>query len=152
LVIAVGLSRDMLPAIQTMAQQEHIADYCHRDMTEDRFATEDTTGHWLSRGRAFFVLAKKNENGELHPVGYGWSGPGKSSEVPEGETTWAVRLGNEAVGQKLSEPFSRIIVDATSSRFGADNIWLETWQSNAAGVHTYGKLGFELVGSKPDKR
>lgn len=152
LVVAVGLTTEMLPEIQAMAVQPHIADYCSRDRTEDRFATKDSTEHWLSKGRAFFVLAKKLDNGKLHSVGYGWAGPGKSPEIPEAENTWAVRLGEEAVGQKLSEPFSRVIVEATQQLYGAKNVWLETWESNAAGVHTYGKLGFKRVSKKPAKR
>ncbi len=150
-VVLTGLDEALAKSISQLALQPHIRKYCPKDCTDERFANRQSTQRWLSRGHAFFVLAKKQKSG-FKPVGYGWSGPKKTNEVPQGETTFAVRLGQEGLGQGLAAPFSQIIVASTANKYGAKKIWLETWASNAAAVHVYKKLGFELVNQKPAKR
>lgn len=152
LMVLVGMDEQLASSITKMALEPHIKEYCPRDCTKDRFADSRSTKKWLSLGHAFFTLAKKNEDGGWRAVGYGWSGPKKTDKVPEGETTFALRIGREGLRQGLSSPFSQVVIDASVKLYGSKRVWLETWGSNEAAVHVYKKLGFELVNQKPGKR
>lgn len=150
-VVLAGLTREHVKAISLMANEPHIKEYCPNDCTNSRFADEDSTQKWLDGGRGVFLLAKKiNQNYE--PVGYGWVGTKKTDEIPGGETTFALRLGQAGLGQGLSEPFSAAVLEGAKKLYGASKIWLETWGSNEAAVHVYKKLGFKLINQKPGKR
>jgi ribosomal protein S18 acetylase RimI-like enzyme len=140
-VIQTGMTRDDLQAIQLMADQPAIQAYCLRDCTE-RFVDEASTTAWLAKGRCAFILVHA-ETGQI--AGYGWSGHEPSSNVPGGETTYALRIGQDHQGQGLALPYSQVIIEATKALFGAQHFWLEAWASNGAGVHTYHKLGFQDV-------
>ncbi len=146
-----GLTEELAGQIFAMAKESHIREYCPRDCTEERFADVASTKKWLSRGHAVFMIAKKNGD-DWQIVGYGWSGPKETPEVPGGQTTFAVRLGEAGLGQKLSLPFSQAIIGATQGIYEAPNVWLETWASNAGAVHVYKELGFELVTEVPSQR
>lgn len=143
-IILHGLSTELQPQIYAMAREKHIREYCPRDCTEERFGTIESTAKWLSTGHAFFMLAKKTDNG-FKVVGYGWSAPKETEKVPGGRTTFAVRLGEDGLGQRLSLPFCKVIIGATAGIYGVDSFWLETWASNAGAVHLYGELGFKKV-------
>lgn len=144
-----GLTPAMVDQIAAMAKEEHIREYCPRDCTDERFATLVSTRAWLARGHAVFLLVKKDDN---QPVGYGWSGPKTSEEVPGGETTFAIRIAEAGLGQKLSWPFSQVILGATIKLYGAKSLWLETWESNQGAHRIYEKLGFKPVAKKPGSR
>lgn len=150
-VVLAGLSKDHAKDIGKMAKQPHIREYCPNDCSSYRFADEQSTKKWLAAGRAVFILAKQ-QAGKLEPVGYGWAGRKKTDEVPGGETTFALRIGQAGLGQGLSEPFSIILLAAATKLYGADKIWLETWASNEGAVHVYKKLGFKLVKQKNGHR
>lgn len=151
-IVLTGFTPELAEAVSKMANEEHIKEYCPRDCTDERFATVDSTQKWLSRGHAVFVLAKQVGDGSWQPVGYGWSGPKTTGEVPGSRTTFAVRIGKAGLGQKLSLPFSQTIIGATAKIYDAKNFWLETWASNAGAVHVYEQLGFKLVNQKPSSR
>jgi hypothetical protein len=150
-VILNGFTEYLAGAISQMAGQKHIREFCPNDPAK-RFATKETTARWLSKGRCMFVLALDKDEDGWRAIGYGWTGSESSPDVPGGETTFAIRLGEEALGQKLSLPFARAIIAGSSALYDTKNVWLETWQSNAAAVHTYQKVGFQQVSQRQGRR
>lgn len=146
-----GLTTEFADEIARMALEPAIKEYCPNDCG-DRFANREATEKWLSKGRATYLLLKKDETGKLLLAGYGWVGASASSHVPGGETTFAIRVGEIGQGQGLAAPFSRLIIASSSKMFAADKYWLETWQSNGGAVHIYHKLGFEDIDSEADSR
>lgn len=151
LVVLHGLTAELSDQISKLALEEHIKEYCPRDCTAERFADRESTRKWLSRGHAFFSLARPKGDG-WEVIGYGWSGPKTVGEVPGGKVTFAVRLAKAGLGQKLSLPFSQAIIGATAGIYHADGFWLETWQSNGGAVHVYEELGYKLVTKKASRR
>lgn len=148
--VHVGLTSEFAKDIIEMALEPGIKEFCPNDCGS-RFKSLDTIHEWLTKGRATFLLLQRN--GEvLKLVGYGWAGSGTSSRVPDGETTFAIRIGEAGQGQGLATPFARLIVSGAAALFDAKNMWLETWQSNAGAVHIYHKVGFVDVDSKDDVR
>lgn len=143
-----GLTPEIADSIAVMARQPGIREYCPKDCSQ-RFKDRAAMEHWLQKGRAMFVLIKK-EGSCL--AGYGWAGPGSSQHVPGGENTFAVRIGEAGQGQGLAAPFSWLIIAATNVLFGAKDFWLETWASNGGAVHIYHKIGFETVNEQADER
>ncbi|HCM52149.1 TPA: hypothetical protein DIS56_03410 [Candidatus Saccharibacteria bacterium] len=152
LTVLVGIDESLAQSIAKLAREPHIKEYCPNDCTKKRFANLASTRDWLSSGHAVFVLAKPDEKENWTAIGYGWSGPKRTTEVPQGETTFALRIGKDGLGQGLSAPFSQVVIDATTKLYDAKKFWLETWASNAAAVHVYKKLGFKLVNQKPGQR
>ena len=149
--VHLGLTPEIADDIAKMALEPSIKEYCPRDCAE-RFKDRDSTKAWLSKKRATFLLLKKSDGGDLRLIGYGWAGAATSKEVPEGETTFAIRIGEVGQGQGLATPFARLIVEATKVLFEAKDMWLETWQSNGGAVHIYHKIGFEDVAQLDDQR
>lgn len=146
-----GLTFELADEIAKMALEPSIKEYCPNDCG-DRFANREATEKWLGKGRAAYLLLKKDETGGLILAGYGWAGAGTSSHVPGGETTFALRAGEIGQGQGLATPFSKLIIQSSANLFDARKFWLETWQSNGGAVHIYHKLGFEDVDSEQDYR
>jgi len=144
--IHTGLTVELVDRIKAMSQEPAIREYCPKDST-DRFADRQVAEQWLSKGRAMFLLLK---DGEL--IGYGWTGPATSDNVPGGQTTFALRIGQIGHGQGLAAPFSWLTISASHVMFGLQAIWLETWASNGAAVHIYHKLGFVNVTERPSSR
>lgn len=151
-VVLDGFTESLAKNVIQIAKQLHIREYCPRDCTSERFGSIESTEQWLGKEHAMFILAKDLGDENWQPVGYGWTGPKTTPEVTSGDTTFALRIGEAGIGQKLAVPFSQVILSATKQLYGGDHIWLETWVSNGAGVHTYKKLGFEEVTKKPSKR
>ena len=146
-----GLTPEFATAIITMAREPSIREYCPRDSGE-RFVDLDSTKLWLSKGRTVFLLLKRTDSGELQLAGYGWAGAATSGQVPGGQSTFALRMGEAGQGQGLATPFAQLIVSAATVLYSAQNMWLETWASNGAAVHIYHKLGAVQVAEKPDQR
>lgn len=146
-----GLTPELAQAISAMALEPSIRTYCPKDSSQ-RFADKASTERWLSKKRGMFLLLKRADNGSLSLAGYGWVGSGSNSRIPAGETTFALRIGEAGQGQGLATPFSWLIVAASAVLYGAHNMWLETWSSNAGAVHIYHKIGFVTVAEEPDKR
>ncbi|HSW85606.1 MAG TPA: GNAT family N-acetyltransferase [Candidatus Saccharimonadales bacterium] len=146
--VLAGLNSEFAAQILTMSGEPAIREYCPKDLSE-RFTDQAATQKWLSKQRAVYLLIKQ---GEQELAGYGWAGPASSSNVPGGETTFALRIGESGHGQGLAAPFSWLIMAATAVHYGAQNFWLETWSSNGAAVHIYQKLGFENTTEVPSKR
>ncbi|HSX45567.1 MAG TPA: GNAT family N-acetyltransferase [Candidatus Saccharimonadia bacterium] len=146
-----GLTPEMAGHIYNMSLQPSIKEYCPGDSAR-RFSDQEAAEHWLAKGRCTFLLMKRDDD-NLSLVGYGWSGRETSPHVQGGQTTFALRVGEQGQGQGLATPFSRLIIWGTAATFGAQDFWLETWKSNGGAVHIYDKLGFELVseefGSRP---
>lgn len=149
--IQLGLTSELAKTITKVATQASIRMYCPND-SGDRFRDKEAAEKWLSKGRATFLLLKNDPNGEQHLAGYGWSGRGTTTVVPEGETTFALRISETDQGNGLATPFAQLIISATSKLYGAPHLWLETWASNGGAVHTYQKIGFFLVTEKPGDR
>lgn len=138
--VHIGLTKDFAQAISAMALEPNIREYCPKDSSQ-RFSDLQATEHWLTKGRAVFLLLKRSSTGDLALAGYGWAGPGSDAHVPGGKTTFALRIGEVGQGQGLATPFAWLIVAATAALYDARDIWLETWASNGAAVHIYQKLG-----------
>ena len=149
--IHIGITPDFADDIAAMSLEPAIKEYCPKDCA-DRFKDREATKLWLSKKRAAFLLLKKADTGELSLAGYGWSGASSSRYVPQGKTTFAIRIGQAGQGQGLATPFARLIVFGSAVLFGAGDFWLETWQSNAGAVHVYHKIGFEDVDQQTDQR
>lgn len=149
--VRAGLTTELAGQILTMSQEPSIREYCPKDSGE-RFADLESTKRWLSKGRAMFLLLERSDGGKLDLAGYGWSGAASSRHVPDGEITFALRVGEAGQGQGLATPFSQLILSSTAILYGAKNIWLETWASNGGAVHIYHKLGFTDVDKQPDRR
>jgi RimJ/RimL family protein N-acetyltransferase len=145
-----GLTPGYADDISKMCLQPSIREYCPNDSGR-RFTDLKATERWLSKGRAAFLLLKK-EAGDLRLSGYGWSGLEKNSRVMSGETTFALRIGEADQGKRLATPFCRLILAGTAAIYEAKEMWLETWSSDAAAVHIYHKIGFVDVGQVNDKR
>ena len=146
-----GLTREFANTISRMCLQPSIKEYCPNDSGK-RFADRAAAQHWLAKGRGVFLLLKRLENGRLELVGYGWAGKASSSQVPNGQTTFALRIGEAGQGQGLAAPFARLIVAAAAKLYGAQDLWLETWGSNGGAVHVYHKIGFQTVAEQPGQR
>jgi ribosomal protein S18 acetylase RimI-like enzyme len=146
-----GLTEEFAQAIARMTQEPSIRLYCPRDAGE-RFTDQAATERWLAKERAVFLLLKRADDGSLGLAGYGWAGAGTTSQVPGGEITFAIRVGEAGQGQGLATPFAWLIVAASAASYGAKNMWLETWASNGGAVHIYHKIGFVTVAEVPGKR
>lgn len=146
-----GLTTDFADDIARMCLQPSIKEYCPNDSGR-RFTDRQATESWLAKGRAAFLLLKREADGTLSLAGYGWAGTEASPHVPEGQTTFALRVGEASQGQGLATPFCRLILAGSAGLYGSQNMWLETWASDGAAVHIYHKLGFEDVDSQADQR
>ena len=147
-----GLTPLYADQISRLSHENSICEYCPKD-SKERFTNLDTTREWLSKGRAVYLLIYKQPdtaNPEL--AGYGWIGSKQTSMVPGGETTFSLRVSEHHQGKGLAAPFSRCMLEAAEVTYGAHNMWLETWASNAGAVHIYHKLGFHDVNQKQDER
>jgi ribosomal protein S18 acetylase RimI-like enzyme len=145
-----GLSPEYVAQIIHIAQEPSIREYCPNDAAF-RFTDSPAAGRWLAKGRGAFLLIKQGDNTTML-AGYGWSGPETNEQVSSGETTFALRISERCQGQGLATPFAAVIIAASVDLYGARNFWLETWQSNAAAVHVYHKLGFTDVDATPSQR
>lgn len=145
-----GLTPEFAEAISTMALEPAIQEYCPRDSAE-RFTDRVSAERWLSKGRGMFLLLKR-EGEKLSLAGYGWAGSGSNRHIPAGETTFAIRIGELGQGQGLAASFAWLIVASSAVLYGAKNMWLETWATNAGAVHVYHKIGFETVAEEPSQR
>lgn len=149
--VEIGLTMAFAKDIQSMALQSSIQEYCPKDPTE-RFKDVGTTSHWLSKGKAVFLLCKREEDKKQRLAGYGWVGPKISSHVPKGQNTFGLRIGEADQGLGLAAPYTRVMLDAAIQLFGCQQLWLESWASNGGAIHTYEKLGFTKVLEESDKR
>jgi len=150
-IVAKGLTRYFAGAVGVMGQQDHIREYCPKDATPARFATESSTEKWLQKGggRAMFLLLNqvqhKGEPAGLKLEGYGWTGYEPCDELPDHPITSAYRLGAGAKGKRLSGDFVQTVVSATNALYtDGEGIGLETWKSNSA-ASLYPKIGFTLL-------
>jgi ribosomal protein S18 acetylase RimI-like enzyme len=134
-----------------MSQEPSIKEYCPKDSSE-RFTDRQTTAEWLSKKRATYLLLQTLDDGKLELAGYGWVGTKQSSQVPGGETTFSLRVGEGHQGRGLAAPFSVSMLAAATAMYGAQNMWLETWASNGGAVHIYHKLGFSDVTETHEQR
>jgi len=144
LKVYAGLDENFVSQLSQLSQEEAIREYCPNDYNV-RFKDLDGAKTWISKGRQAYTLVKENEQNELVVLGYGWAGLEENENAPGGKTTFALRLGVAAAGQGLATPFCRLIIAASHAQFGSLDFWLETWESNAAAVHIYSKLGFSEV-------
>jgi ribosomal protein S18 acetylase RimI-like enzyme len=149
--VRAGLTPDYADAINKMAHEPSIAEYCPKDSSE-RFTNRETTAKWLSKKRATYLLLCKLEDGTLELAGYGWVGAKHIPEVPGGKTTFSLRVGENHQGKGLASPFSVAMLAAAAATYDARHMWLETWASNGGAVHIYHKLGFSDVAQQNDER
>jgi ribosomal protein S18 acetylase RimI-like enzyme len=149
--VQAGLTPEYADAIHAMSQEPSIKEYCPKDSSK-RFTNRQTTADWLSKKRATYLLLCKLDNGGLELAGYGWVGTKQSSQVPGGETTFSLRVGEGHQGRGLAAPFSVSMLAAATASYGAEHMWLETWASNGGAVHIYHKLGFSDVAETQEQR
>lgn len=145
-----GLTPEYAAQITHMAQEPSICEYCPND-SNSRFTDKAAAERWLAKGRGAFLLMKRGHD-DLILAGYGWSGPEASKHVPDGETTFALRISKPYQGQGLAAPFASAIINTSANLYGATNFWLETWQSNSGAVHVYHKIGFTDVDNAAAER
>lgn len=149
--VKAGLTPEYADAIHTLSLEPSIREYCPKDSSE-RFTDRETTAKWLSKQRATYLLLCRLDNGDLELAGYGWVGTKQSPEVPGGETTFSLRVGEGHQGKGLAAPFSVSMLEAATATYGSQHMWLETWGSNGGAVHIYHKLGFIDVAEKNEER
>lgn len=145
-----GLTPEYAAQITGIAQEPSILEYCPND-SASRFMDIPAVERWLAKDRGAFLLIKRDDD-TLTLAGYGWTGPEASDHVDGGKTTFALRISERYQGLGLATPFAAVIIGASIDLYGATNFWLETWQSNAAAVHVYHKLGFTDVAATPSER
>jgi ribosomal protein S18 acetylase RimI-like enzyme len=145
-----GLTAELADQIMIMSLEPAIRKYCPKDCRE-RFKDRASTEQWLAKKRGTFLLLKKADDGSLTLAGYAWVGDAQSSHVPGGETTFALRIGENYQGQGLATPFSLLTLLGAEKLYGAQKIWLETWASNEGAVHIYHKLGFVDTDQEPSE-
>lgn len=150
LEVHMGMTTEVAKQILAMSGEPAIREYCPKDLSE-RFRNQAAAEKWLAKGRAFFMLYKRSGD-RLVPLGYGWTGPAASQQVPAGQTTFALRIAEAGHGQGLAAPFSWVVIAVSAQLYGLEDFWLETWASNGAAVHIYHKLGFEDVTEVPSQR
>jgi GNAT superfamily N-acetyltransferase len=136
-----GLTPEYADQITAMTHEPAILEYCPND-SGSRFTDHAATERWLAKQRGAFLLIKADDKSL---AGYGWVGSETCAWIPEGQTTFALRMSQHHQGLGLATPFSASIITGARELYGAEHIWLETWQSNAGAVHIYGKLGFQQV-------
>lgn len=147
--VVAGLRRAEVPEITAIAKQEGVREFCPRDLTK-RFPDEETVEYaWLPKngGRAVFLLRRL---GKI--AGYSWTGQETCPELPECETTFAIRLHEDMAGKGLGAPYTSVTVFASMALYNARKIGLETWGSNGGAVSSYVKAGARLVRVKDDMR
>lgn len=136
-VVEVGLMRDDVPALTEIAKQLGTQEYCPNDLAR-RWTDEPTAEAQLAKdgGRGVFLLRAIANNAI---IGFGWTGKAGADEqaITKYEHTFAVRLHEDARGQGLAVPFTKVIVAASMQVFRARRIGLETWASNTAAINTY---------------
>ncbi len=147
-VVHTGLRRTDVAALHALSLQPSIREYCPNDCTK-RFKDEQTTANWLEKGRLAVLLVHK-KTGAI--AGYGWFGPGTSEHVPSGRETFGLRVSEDHQGNGLATPFLTVILDLAKQRYEVQQLWLESWQSNAGALHVYQKLGFVTVHTEPARR
>jgi RimJ/RimL family protein N-acetyltransferase len=153
LYLVAGITRDSVPSLTEISQQEGPLEYCPNDI-EKRWADEQMAEQQLAKdgGRAGFLL-ESIDTGDV--AAFGWVGKSSEDErkfLPMCENTFALRVNENYRGQRLATPASRLIVRAAMSLYGARRIGLETWGSNTAAVRSYLGAGALLVTTQADKR
>lgn len=148
--VVAGVTLADLPYIAEIAQQQAVREQCPKDLT-NRFGDLAMMEKWLGKngGRAFFLL-RDLEHGHIR--GYGWTGLAHCEQLPEYTTTFAVRLDERVSGQGLGVPFVTAILSGSTTLYGTQRIWGETWGSNGGAVKTYLRAGAVLVATKDDWR
>lgn len=146
--VTVGLRKKDLPAIQAIAGQPGVQEFCPRDSAERFFDTESTT-RWLYKGRGMFLLWA---NGAADLAGYGWTGPEHTLMLPACPNTFALRLNEVYGGNGLATPFGAAIASGSAALYGIQKLGLETWASNYAAFRTYRKIGACLVNTQRGER
>lgn len=147
--VSAGLRRTDVMDFTEIAGTDSIREYCPNDITSSRFLDQESAQEWLKKSRGPVQL-RSIGSGVL--AGYGWTGPEHSNMVPEGDTTFALRLSPDFAGNGLGLPLTQIILAGSTALYGKRNIWLETWKSNRAAVATYKHAGAVERGSKDGRR
>ena len=149
--VMVGLRQQDLPEISAIAQQEQVHEYCPADLTS-RFSTTKLATKWLQKntGRSM-IQGRDIDSGTL--AAYGWLGQNTIEELPDCETTFAIRLNPRSyTGKGLGTRFVEAILATGQAMYGAQKVGLETWESNTSAVRTYEKLGAVVVAQSRGER
>lgn len=169
LVVIAGVTERLAGQIATIGAQAHIREYCPKDATDSRFGSQEAFIKWLGKGggRGMTLIgAVAGQEGPLRPsdldslredditiLAYGWSGSEENKHIPGADITTAYRVAEAGAGKGLGSRLARLVTASAIDVFGVqkpDMISLETWASNKAAVHLYGKVGYEAVdGVKP---
>ncbi len=149
--VQLGMMPEDVTSVQALARQASIRRFCPNDLKRFGEIEGDprATEKWLEKGRLAFLL---KELGSSSLAGYGWSGPGNTEHILEGDMTFAVRLSELHQGKGLATPFLGSIVDYTMEIAPDAKPWIEAWESNESGIHVDKKVGFKVVASLDDIR
>jgi RimJ/RimL family protein N-acetyltransferase len=145
--VALGLRQADVESLNGLANQTAIREYCPNDLSR-RFGDEAMVQKWLEKGRLTFQLRKI---GEASLSGIVWTGPEKCVDLPDCDSTFAIRLSEEVAGQGLAAPLT-IAALSGSVALGVKKIGLETWQSNIGAVKTYEKAGAKHIATRKGRR
>lgn len=146
--IQLGLTTQDVQALSQLSLQQSIRKFCPNDCTE-RFKDIPTTNKWLNKERQVMLL---NNTFDHKLAGVAWVGPGTSPHIPSGSLTGGIRISETFQGRGLAAPFLMVILNYTSKLMPGSLLWFECWQSNSGAVHTYEKLGFEIIDTEQCQR
>lgn len=151
-----GLNLELADQLLIRSREEHIQAFCPNDSTK-RFHDLESIVNWHEKGRLALPLVREIGAGSLELMGMGWLGPGKPAEnephIPGASTTFAIRLYQGALGQRLATPYTRAMLVAHEQIMGTNKgVWLEAWGDNVTATSTYARVGFRQVDRVEDVR
>jgi hypothetical protein len=143
--VVMGIEPADLSRIGRVAGQEAVREFCKKDLTK-RVGSVNMAGKWLEDGRGVFQLLGEGNGG------YGWTRPEECEELPDSETTFAIRIDSNLGGKGLGPLFSNAIVSGSAALFEAKRVGFESWGSNIAAFKTYRRAGAEVITAREDYR
>jgi hypothetical protein len=146
-----GLDEDLATQLVERSKEPHIGAEPDGPCPNDpigRFANREAIEKWQAKGRLAMPLVRCVGEGAIELAGFGWMGPQEPEvEVPGAKTTFAIRLYESALRQRLAKPYTQAMLDHHKAVFGDnDGVWLEAWLTNKWAVKTYEDTGFVKVG------
>lgn len=139
-----GWNLDIARQLVTLSKEPHILFHTPND-TARRFPDCKKATEWHeSHHRVIYTLANTAVSGLI------WFG--ETSENPNGQFTFAIRMYQKSQGQRLAKPF----MDAAHADFREVEqydgpIWLDTDMNNASARALYEKTGYEEIGQEGNR-
>lgn len=138
-----GWSEELAEQLVDSSRESEMLRWVPRDATE-RFVHEDAAHEWYrSKQRIVYSLARKATLG-----GVIWFSRAPREEYGA-EYTFAIRMYEEARGQKAAGPFVAVAhADFESCCGNAASVWLEAEADNRRALNLYDQHGYEVVDDK----